>query len=53
MANLEIQLRHEFKAHLVEVRSSLDKGNYSLAAQQIRACMFLEKFTADIAALEE
>jgi molecular chaperone HscB len=53
MVALETQLRHEFKAHLMEVGASLDQGNYSLAAQQIRACMFLEKFTADIAALEE
>lgn len=53
MGSLEAQLRREFKAHLVEVGRSLDTGNYVMAAQQIRACMFLEKFTADIAALEE
>jgi molecular chaperone HscB len=53
MADLETQLRREFKDHLVELGLSLDQGNYAMAAQQIRACMFLEKFTADIAALEE
>ena len=53
MANLETQLRQEFKVHLAAVGSSLDNGNYAIAAQQIRACMFLEKFTQDIAALEE
>ena len=52
MESLETQLRHEFRALLAKVGSSLDNGNYAIAAQQIRACMFLEKFTEDIAALE-
>jgi molecular chaperone HscB len=53
MAGLETQLRKELNAHLSEVGTSLDAGDFEGAALQIRACMFLEKFMADIIASEE
>ena len=53
MNKLETQLRREFKAYLANVGLSLNNGDYVIAAQQIRACMFLQKFTEDIAAIEE
>ena len=53
MLALEGELRAELKAQLNKVGSTLDAGDFIEAAQQIRACMFLEKFMADIATLEE
>ncbi|MBI3283618.1 MAG: Fe-S protein assembly co-chaperone HscB [Burkholderiales bacterium] len=50
---LEAELRSALKAQLGKVGATLDGGDFTAAAQQIRACMFLEKFMADIAALEE
>ncbi|MDO8176679.1 MAG: Fe-S protein assembly co-chaperone HscB [Undibacterium sp.] len=53
MLELETDLRQEFKSHLSKIGTTLDKGDFIMAAQQIRACMFLEKFMSDIAAIEE
>jgi len=50
---LEKELRNALKAKLLQVGSTLDKPDFAAAAQEIRTCMFLEKFIADIAALEE
>ncbi|MFZ6849015.1 Fe-S protein assembly co-chaperone HscB [Undibacterium sp. RuRC25W] len=50
---LEKELHQALKEQLAFVTQSLDAMNYASAAQQIRTCMFLEKFIADIAALEE
>ncbi|MCU6433757.1 Fe-S protein assembly co-chaperone HscB [Undibacterium sp. Jales W-56] len=56
MDQLENELRAALKQQLDLVGTTLDMHDYRLAAQQIRACMFLEKFIADIsdiAALED
>ena len=53
LMRLEKELHQAQKKQLVLVGKSLDEKNYPAAAQQIRTCMFLEKFIADIAALEE
>jgi hypothetical protein len=53
MLELEAELRQELKSQLTTVGTTIDQGDFILAAQQIRACMFLEKFMADIAAIEE
>ena len=53
MLELESELRQVLKSQLTKVGTTLDQGDFILAAQQIRACMFLEKFMADIAAIEE
>ncbi|MDO9193248.1 MAG: Fe-S protein assembly co-chaperone HscB [Undibacterium sp.] len=53
MLKLETELRQELKSHLSKIGTTLDNGDFIMAAQQIRACMFLEKFMADIAAIEE
>ncbi|MFZ6749683.1 Fe-S protein assembly co-chaperone HscB [Undibacterium sp. Ren11W] len=50
---LEAELRAALKLQLEQVAQALDAQDFSLAAQQIRACMFLEKFMNDIAALDE
>ena len=50
---LETGLRAALKMQLNKVAEALNVQDFSLAAQQIRACMFLEKFMNDIAALDE
>ena len=50
---LEKELHKTLKFQLSQVEATLNESDYSTAAQQIRTCMFLEKFIADIAALEE
>ena len=50
---LEAELRAALKLQLAQVEQALDVKDFPLAAQQIRACMFLEKFMNDIAALDE
>jgi molecular chaperone HscB len=50
---LEKELQGELKQLLQQVGQTLDQHDYPLAAQQIRSCMFLEKFIADIAALDD
>ena len=53
MMALETGLRAALKMQLNKVAEALNVQDFSLAAQQIRACMFLEKFMNDIAALDE
>ncbi|QJQ04543.1 Fe-S protein assembly co-chaperone HscB [Undibacterium piscinae] len=50
---LESELRAALKLQLQKVGEALDAKDFPLAAQQIRACMFLEKFMSDVAALDE
>lgn len=50
---LESELRTALKLQLEKVAQALDVKDFALAAQQIRACMFLEKFMNDIAAFDE
>jgi molecular chaperone HscB len=50
---LESELRTALKLQLEKVAQALDAKDFALAAQQIRACMFLEKFMNDIAAFDE
>lgn len=53
MLRLERELNSTLRKQLQAVGQNLDLGDYQQAALQIRACMFIEKFIADIAALEE
>jgi molecular chaperone HscB len=50
---LENELHDALKSELQQVGSALDAQDYKAATLHIRTCMFLEKFIADIAALEE
>ena len=50
---LESELRAALKLQLQKVGEALDAKDFPSAAQQIRACMFLEKFMSDVAALDE
>ncbi len=53
LLRLERELNSALRTQLHAVGNSIDLGNFEEAALQIRTCMFLEKFIADIAALEE
>lgn len=53
LSALENELSAELKEQLADVGQALDQQNFAQAAQLIRACMFLEKFRADIAAIED
>jgi molecular chaperone HscB len=53
MSALENELRAALKAQLNTVGTSLDANDFAEAAQQIRSCLFLEKFLADVAALDD
>jgi hypothetical protein len=46
-------LHDALKSALQQAGSALDAQDYKAATLHIRTCMFLEKFIADIAALEE
>lgn len=50
---LEKELHDALKSALQQVGSALDAQDYKAATLHIRTCMFLEKFIADIAALED
>ena len=53
LMSLEKEVRLAQKNELQRVGEALDQQNFDMAAQQVRACMFIEKLIADIAALEE
>lgn len=53
LLQLEAELRNTLKQQLTQVGLVLDNGQYREAAGLIRTCMFLEKFLADIAALDD
>lgn len=53
LITLEKELHDALKSALQQVGSALDAQDYKAATLHIRTCMFLEKFIADIAALEE
>lgn len=53
LITLEKELRDALKSELQQVGAALDTQDYKAATLHIRTCMFLEKFIADIAALEE
>ncbi|HTD03348.1 Fe-S protein assembly co-chaperone HscB [Undibacterium sp.] len=46
---LEADVHAALKSELHSAGRALDAGDYDQAAQTVRACMFLEKFIADIA----
>lgn len=52
MMRLEKEIQIQLKTQIEAAGLSSDAGNFTLAAQQIRACLFLEKFLTDIAALD-
>ena len=49
MFNLEKELQAAFKSQLNKVAAALNKTDFLEAGQEIRACLFLEKFLSDIA----
>ncbi|MDE2427767.1 MAG: Fe-S protein assembly co-chaperone HscB [Burkholderiales bacterium] len=53
MLTLENELRSALRLKLEQVGQVLEAGDFTAASQHIRACMFLEKFMADIAAMDE
>lgn len=53
MMQLEKEIQIQLKSQIEDAGISSDAGDFMLAAQQIRACLFLEKFLSDIAALDE
>jgi molecular chaperone HscB len=53
MLGLENELQSALKAQIGNAGTAISSGNFQNAAQEIRACLFLEKFLNDIAALEE
>lgn len=53
LMKLEKEVQLAQKEKLAGVGQMLERGEFESAAQQIRACMFIEKFIADIAALDE
>jgi molecular chaperone HscB len=53
MMVLENDLLNAYRAQLEHVGNAIDASDFQTAAQQIRSCLFLEKFLADIAALDD
>ncbi|MBY0572370.1 MAG: Fe-S protein assembly co-chaperone HscB [Undibacterium sp.] len=53
MLRLEKELRHDLKTDLANAGIAIEIGDFHAAAQQLRGCLFLEKFLADIAALDD
>ncbi|MES2297689.1 MAG: Fe-S protein assembly co-chaperone HscB [Pseudomonadota bacterium] len=45
---LELQVRLELKARLLQIGQELDAGDYEQAGQGVRALMFLEKFNEEV-----
>ena len=50
---LEAELTTSLKTMLTALASSFDDNDFSAATEHIRACMFIEKFLQDIAALDD
>ncbi|MFZ6656220.1 Fe-S protein assembly co-chaperone HscB [Undibacterium sp. TJN19] len=53
LLRLEREVNSALRTQLHAVGEALDLRQFQEAAQQLRACMFLEKFIADIVAIEE
>jgi molecular chaperone HscB len=53
MIKLEKELQKNLKNHIEQAGKSSDVGDFILVAQQIRTCLFLEKFLADISAFDD
>lgn len=53
MMALEKELNLALKTQTAAAGNAISQNDFAAAAQQIRACLFLEKFLNDIAALEE
>lgn len=53
MMALENELNIALKMQTTATGAAISQGDFNTAAQQIRACLFLEKFLNDIAAFEE
>jgi molecular chaperone HscB len=50
---IEDEIRQALKQQLALLTQALDQDNFTQAAKEIRVCLFLEKFLADIAAIDE
>ena len=53
MMQLEKEVQTGLKTQTARAGAAIAGGDYQLAAQDIRACLFLEKFLADIAAFDD
>ncbi len=53
MMLLEKEVQAGLKAQTANAGNAISKGDFQTAAQEIRACLFLEKFLADIAVFDE
>ncbi|MFA9275398.1 MAG: Fe-S protein assembly co-chaperone HscB [Candidatus Aquirickettsiella gammari] len=53
MLQLEKEVQAGLKAQTANAGAAIASGNFQAAAQDIRACLFLEKFLADIAAFDD
>ena len=48
LEKLDVELKRENKARLLQIGQQLDAGDYQHAAQGVRALMFLEKFGEEV-----
>ncbi|MFZ6820213.1 Fe-S protein assembly co-chaperone HscB [Undibacterium sp. Ji22W] len=53
MMQLEKEVQARLKAQTAKAGTAIASGDFPAAAQDIRACLFLEKFLADIAAFDD
>ena len=53
MMLLEKEVQAGLKAQTANAGNAISKADFQTAAQEIRACLFLEKFLADIAVFDE
>lgn len=53
MMQLEKEVKAGLKAQTTNAGTAISSGDFQSAAQDIRACLFLEKFLADIAAFDD
>jgi hypothetical protein len=53
MMQLEKDVQAGLKAQTANAGAAIASGDFQSAAQDIRACLFLEKFLADIAAFDD
>lgn len=53
MMQLEKEVQARLKAQTAKAGTAIASGDFPSAAQDIRACLFLEKFLADIAAFDD
>lgn len=53
MMQLEKEVQGGLKTQTAKAGTAISQGDFQTAAQEIRACLFLEKFLTDIAAFDD